>query len=176
MVDLDAAEIVRAVAELYEPLAEEKGLHLVVDAPVPALVHGHRELISQALANLVDNAIKYAEPVRQEAELALAGDVEAPPADAGPPPTITMTARNDGDRVVLTVADKGPGIPAEARARAVERFVRLEQSRSQPGSGLGLSLASAVAHLHHGELKLDDNDPGLKAMILLPRAGAQISG
>jgi hypothetical protein len=78
--------------------------------------------------------------------------------------------------VALIVADNGPGIPPEARAHAVERFVRLEQSRSQPGSGLGLSLASAVAHLHHGELELDDNAPGLKAMILLPRAGAQIAG
>ena len=181
MVDLDAAEIVRGVAELYEPVAEEKGLHLAVDAPVPALVRGHRELISQALANLLDNAIKYAVPVRQEAELELVGDVPptagaASATDAGPPPTITVTARNDGDRVVLTVADNGPGIPPEARARAVERFVRLEQSRSQPGSGLGLSLASAVAHLHHGELELDDNQPGLRAMILLPRAGAQTAG
>ena len=84
-----------------------------------------------------------------------------------------MTARNEGDRVVLTVADHGPGIPADQRAHAVERFVRLEQSRSQPGSGLGLSLASAIAHLHHGKLMLDDNDPGLKAVIRLPRAGAQ---
>ena len=177
MVELDAAEIVRGVGELYEPVAEEKGLHLVVDAPVPALVRGHRELISQALANLVDNAIKYAAPAQPKAELALAGDVPPPPASAAePPPAITVTARNDGDRVVIMVADNGPGIPPESRARAVERFVRLEQSRSQPGSGLGLSLASAVAHLHHGELKLADNAPGLKAMILLPRAGAQIAG
>ncbi len=175
MVDLDAAEIVRGVGELYEPVAEEKGLRLVVDAAGPALVHGHRELISQALANLVDNAIKYGAPA--EAALALAGDVEpAPPPPAGAAPTIAVTARNDGDRVILTVADTGPGIPADARAHAVERFVRLEQSRSQPGSGLGLSLASAVAHLHHGELKLGDNAPGLKAMILLPRAGPQKSG
>jgi signal transduction histidine kinase len=76
--------------------------------------------------------------------------------------------------VVLTVADRGPGIPEKERTRAVERFVRLEESRSQPGSGLGLSLAVAVAHLHHGELKLADNAPGLKAMILLPRSGPQI--
>jgi signal transduction histidine kinase len=174
MVDLDAAEIARGVAELYEPVAEEKGLHLVVDAPGPVLVHGHRELISQALANLVDNAIKYAAPVRPEAELALAGGLAVPAPAAGPPPTITVTARNDGDNVVLTVADEGPGIAPDARAHAVERFVRLEHSRSQPGSGLGLSLASAVAHLHHGELMLDDNDPGLKAVIRLPRAGAQV--
>ena len=86
-----------------------------------------------------------------------------------------VTAGVDGERVVLTVADRGPGIPADERAHAVERFVRLEQSRSQPGSGLGLSLASAVAHLHGGELRLEDNAPGLRAVIFLPRAGPQRS-
>jgi signal transduction histidine kinase len=129
-------------------------------------VRGHRELISQALANLVDNAIKYAAPAPQ---LVTAGG--APP-DALPP-AITVTAGVAGERVVLTVADRGPGIPEDQRAHAVERFVRLEQSRSQPGSGLGLSLASAVAHLHHGELRLEDNAPGLRAVIFLPRAGPQ---
>jgi signal transduction histidine kinase len=167
MADVDAAEIARSVGELYEPVAEEKGLRLVVEAPGPAMVRGHRELISQALANLLDNAIKYAAPAPQ---LVAAGAAAA--ADAAPP-AITVTAGVEGDRVVITVADKGPGIPADARAHAVERFVRLEQSRSQPGSGLGLSLASAVAHLHHGELKLEDNAPGLKVIIVLPRAGPQ---
>jgi signal transduction histidine kinase len=166
MDEVDAAEIARGVAELYEPVAEEKGLRLVVEAPAPALVRGHRELISQALANLVDNAIKYAAPAPQ---LVTAGG--APP-DALPP-AITVTAGVAGERVVLTVADRGPGIPEDQRAHAVERFVRLEQSRSQPGSGLGLSLASAVAHLHHGELRLEDNAPGLRAVIFLPRAGPQ---
>jgi signal transduction histidine kinase len=169
MDDVDAAEIARAVAELYEPVAEEKGLRLVVEAPGPAMVRGHRELISQALANLVDNAIKYAAPAPQ---LVAAGDAGAPDE---PPPAITVTAGVAGERVVLTVADRGPGIPEDQRAHAVERFVRLEQSRSQPGSGLGLSLASAVAHLHHGELKLEDNAPGLRAVIFLPRAGPQRS-
>ena len=169
MDELDAAEIARGVAELYEPVAEEKGLRLVVEAPGPAPVRGHRELISQALANLLDNAIKYAAPAPQ---LVAAGGPAAP--DQAPP-AITVTAGVAGDRVVLTVADRGPGIPAESRAHAVERFVRLEQSRSQPGSGLGLSLASAVAHLHHGELKLEDNAPGLRVTILLPRTGPQRS-
>jgi signal transduction histidine kinase len=168
LVELDAAEIAREVAELYEPVAEEQGLQLVVAAPGPAPVRGHRELISQALANLVDNAIKYAAPLRAHA--AVGADVAVDLA----PPVITVTAGIEGDLVVLTVADRGPGIPESERARAVERFVRLEDSRSQPGSGLGLSLAAAVAHLHHGELKLADNAPGLKAMILLPRAGPQI--
>jgi signal transduction histidine kinase len=169
MAEVDAAELARGVAELYEPVAEEKGLRLVVEAPAPAMVRGHRELISQALANLLDNAIKYAAPAPQ---LVAAGG--AGPADE-PPPAITVTAGVAGERVVLAVADRGPGIPEDQRAHAVERFVRLEQSRSQPGSGLGLSLASAVAHLHHGELRLEDNAPGLRAVILLPRAGPQRS-
>jgi hypothetical protein len=167
--EFDAAETARGVAELYEPVAEEKGLRLAIEAPAPTMVRGHRELISQALANLVDNAIKYAAPAPQ---LVAAGGAEL--ADE-PPPAITVTAGAEGDRVVLTVADRGPGIPQDQRAHAVERFVRLEQSRSQPGSGLGLSLASAIAHLHHGELRLEDNGPGLRAVILLPRAGPQPS-
>jgi signal transduction histidine kinase len=167
MVDLDAAEIARGVGDLYEPVAEEKGLRLVVDAPTPAPVRGHRELISQALANLVDNAIKYAAPATP-AIAAVGADVTAP--------AIALTAGVEGDRVVLTVADRGPGIPAADRTHAIERFVRLEASRSLPGSGLGLSLAAAVAHLHHGTLRLDDNAPGLRASLLLPRAGPPASG
>jgi signal transduction histidine kinase len=87
---------------------------------------------------------------------------------------IVVTAAGEGDRILLAVADSGRGIPAADRRRAVERFVRLEQSRSQPGSGLGLSLASAVARLHGGELKLEDNHPGLKTVISLPRAGSAL--
>jgi signal transduction histidine kinase len=114
-------------------------------------------LVSQALANLVDNAIKYAEPCKK--------------AHDAPPAEIAVSAANSGDRVLLSVADRGPGIPEADRAHVVERFVRLEQSRSQPGSGLGLSLAAAVARLHGGELVLADNDPGLKCIIALPRGG-----
>ena len=157
MSDLDAAEIARGVGELYEPLADDKGIRLKVEAPAAAPVHGNRELISQALANLVDNAIKYGAP-------ALA-------AMNGAEPEIVIRATGEGDRILLTVADGGHGIPEADRGRAVERFVRLEQSRSQPGSGLGLSLASAVARLHGGELKLEDNRPGLRTVIALPRLG-----
>jgi signal transduction histidine kinase len=82
-----------------------------------------------------------------------------------------VRAVGEGDRIVLTVADGGSGIAEADRGRAVERFVRLEQSRSQPGSGLGLSLASAVARLHGGDLKLEDNGPGLRTVISLPRGG-----
>jgi signal transduction histidine kinase len=157
MTDFDAAEIARDVGELYEPLAEEKGIALKVVAPAAAPVRGNRELVSQALANLVDNAIKYAGPNGKGLN--------------GVPAEIVVRASNDGERIALSVADHGPGIAEADRGRVVERFVRLEQSRSEPGSGLGLSLASAVARLHGGELKLEDNQPGLRSTIALPRAG-----
>ena len=157
MTEFDAAEIARDVCELYEPLAEENGLSIKVEAPLTAPVRGNRELVSQALANLVDNAIKYAAPDRA-------------PRD-GAPSEIVVRAAGEGDRILLSVADAGPGIPEADRGRAVERFVRLEQSRSQPGSGLGLSLVQAVAHLHGGELRLEDNGPGLRSVIALPRSG-----
>jgi signal transduction histidine kinase len=156
MTEFDAAEIARDVGELYEPLADEKGIALTVDAPAAAPVRGNRELVSQALANLIDNAIKYAGPN---------GELNGAPAE------IVVKAGNDGERIALSVADRGPGIAEADRGRVVERFVRLEQSRSEPGSGLGLSLAAAVARLHGGELKLEDNHPGLRTTIALPRAG-----
>ncbi len=159
MAELDAAEIARGVAELYEPVADDKGMALKVDAPRPLPVRGNRELISQALANLLDNAIKYARPA--------AGTVN------GAPAPIVVAARGEGDRILLSVADAGPGIAADDRGRVIERFVRLEQSRSEPGSGLGLSLAAAVAHLHGGELRLEDNAPGLRAVIALPRGHSE---
>jgi len=157
MAEFDAAEIARDVGELYEPLAEEKGIVLKVEADAAAPVKGNRELVSQAVANLVDNAIKYGGLGHDKVN--------------GEKPEIVLRALNEGDRILLTVADHGPGIPEGDRSRAVERFVRLEQSRSQPGSGLGLSLASAVARLHGGELMLEDNQPGLKTVIALPRGG-----
>ncbi|MFZ1148165.1 MAG: ATP-binding protein [Xanthobacteraceae bacterium] len=156
MTEFDASEIARDVGELYEPVADEKGIALKIDAPAAAPVRGNRELVSQALANLIDNAIKYAGPN---------GKVNGVPAE------IVVRAGDDGERITLSVADRGPGIPDADRGRVVERFVRLEQSRSEPGSGLGLSLASAVARLHGGELKLEDNHPGLRTTIALPRAG-----
>jgi len=157
MIEFDAAEIARDVGELYEPLADEKGLALRVEAPLAAPVRGNRELVSQALANLIDNAIKHAGPEASK--------------NNGAPAEIVVGAVADSERITLSVADRGPGIPDADRGRVVERFVRLEQSRSEPGSGLGLSLASAVARLHGGELKLEDNHPGLRSIIALPRAG-----
>jgi hypothetical protein len=157
MIEFDAAEVVRGVAEFYDPLADEKGLVLSVETRGAVPLRGNRELLTQALANLIDNAIKYGRP-----------------RETGGAAAVTVSATAQGDRLMLQVADHGPGIAADDRARAVERFVRLEQSRSEPGSGLGLSLAAAVAHLHGGELVLDDNAPGLKATLVLPRDGPKL--
>jgi signal transduction histidine kinase len=148
----DVGEAARSVAELYEPTAEEQGVRLKVETESALLVHGNRELIAQTIANLVDNALKYG----AQAE----GDAVKP--------EVVISARRRGDSVVLTVADRGPGIPAAERARALERFVRLEGSRSRPGSGLGLSLAAAVAHMHGGTVGLEDNQPGLRVRVTLP--------
>ena len=162
MAEFDVAEVARDVSELYEPLAEDKGLTLEVNAKQHAAVKGNRDLVSQALANLVDNAIKYAAPSAKVSSGAVNGERSG----------ILVTADAEQDRIVLTVSDHGPGIPSADRSRVVDRFVRLERSRSLPGSGLGLSLVSAVARLHGGELKLEDNAPGLRARISLPRAAA----
>jgi signal transduction histidine kinase len=166
MDDFDAADVANGIQELYEPLAEDSGMTLrVKTAPTP--LHGNRELISQALANLVENAIKYGKPIPAAQPLS-AGAV--PGSDSK---EILIEARRDGDQVLLSVTDPGPGIPESDRGHAVERFVRLEASRTQPGSGLGLSLASAVATLHGGELRLGDAHPGLSATLAIPaRAGA----
>ena len=120
-------------------------------------------MISQALANLVENAIKYGKPAAQPIG---AGAAAAEQGDL-------IEARREGDQVLLSVTDHGPGIPEADRKHAVERFVRLEASRTLPGSGLGLSLASAVATLHGGELRLGDAHPGLVATLVIPAlAGA----
>jgi signal transduction histidine kinase len=166
MDDFDAADVANGIHELYEPLAEDGGMTLRVKTQ-PAPLHGNRELISQALANLVENAIKYGKPV---AALQPLGADAVASADGR---TILIEARRDGDQVLLSVTDHGPGIPEADRKHAVERFVRLEASRTQPGSGLGLSLASAVATLHGGDLRLADAHPGLSATLTIPaRAGA----
>jgi signal transduction histidine kinase len=159
MDDFDAADVARGIHELYEPLAEDDGMTLRVKA-APARLHGNRELISQALANLVENAIKYGKP--SPALQPLGADAVAGPKE------ILIEARREGDQVLLSVTDHGPGIPESDRKHAIQRFVRLETSRTLPGSGLGLSLASAVATLHGGELRLGDSHPGLVATLAIP--------
>lgn len=146
---VDLAAIVADVVELYEPLAEEEGVALTAKIKEAATVQGNRELIGQALSNIIDNAIKYS-----------AGATESP--------TVTVSLVREAKAVRLVVTDNGPGIPAEDRERATERFVRLEASRSQPGSGLGLSLAKAVMTFHGGRLELSGNGQGLSVAMIFP--------
>jgi signal transduction histidine kinase len=161
MDDFDAADVANGIYELYEPLAEDGGMSLNVKT-APTRLYGNRELISQALANLVENAIKYGKPVPSAQPLGADAVTHAGAKE------ILIEARREGDSVLLSVTDHGPGIPPADRKHAVERFVRLEASRTQPGSGLGLSLASAVATLHGGELRLGDANPGLTATLAIP--------
>lgn len=149
MEPLDAAEIVHEIAELYEPVAEDQGIRIETKIAGALPVFGSRELIGQAVANLIDNALKYAAGTH----------------------AINVNAKQWGDDAIVEVADHGPGISAEDRERVTERFVRLESSRSQPGSGLGLSLVAAIARLHHGTLQFDENNPGLIVRLVLPMRG-----
>ena len=154
----DLAALVHDVLELYEPVAEEAGQSIVAAATVPIEVRANRQLISQALANLIDNAIKY-------------GGLEA-----GQSGEVNIQLQDAGKLIELSVGDRGAGIPAKDRERVRERFVRLDRSRSQPGTGLGLSLVAAVARLHGGEMRLEDNGPGLRVVLVLPRSLAIASG
>lgn len=144
----DLGAVVDDVAELYMPAAEEDGFELTVETEKGVTVMANRQLIGQAVANLIDNAIKYS-------RVSSANGV------------IRVAAGRLGDAAVISVADNGPGILAPDRKRVVKRFVRLEESRTKPGTGLGLSLVAAVARLHHGDLQLHDNHPGLKVELHL---------
>ncbi len=153
-----AGDVVRDIAELYEPVAESKDVSFDLNAEGQGVVWGNRELLSQAMANLMDNAIKYT--------------------PGGGAVTVRLHLPDAEDPMVrVSVCDSGPGIPESDRTRVLKRFVRLEASRNTPGSGLGLSLVSAVARMHDGALSLGDSDlapgkgrtaPGLKATIHLP--------
>jgi signal transduction histidine kinase len=163
MSDFDAASVARDVGELYEPVAEERGIVLAISAEPGLYLHGSRELAGQAVANLVDNALKYGSPE------AAGPAPDRAPAQA-PKGTVELSARRRGANVEFVVADRGPGIAEKDRLRVLDRFVRLENARSRPGSGLGLSLAAAVARLHNGSLRIEDNEPGLRVVIRLPAA------
>jgi signal transduction histidine kinase len=147
METVDLAEIVRSAVELYEPVADEKGLELEARLDQPVFVRGDRHLLAQATANLLDNALKYT-----------------------PAGRIAITVTGDRKFARLEVADTGPGIPEDHREAVFDRFVRLESSRSTAGNGLGLSLVRAVAQLHGGTVSLADNHPGLRAFLVLPAA------
>lgn len=153
--DTDLSAVIRDLAELYEPAAEESGARLVTEVEDELHLQANRELLGQMVVNLIENALKYA--VRTETS------------DSEPEPVVRISAKSSGDQIVVEVADNGPGIPEADRERAMERFVRLEKSRTEPGSGLGLALVSAVARLHKGTFKLEDNAPGVRAVLSLPR-------
>ena len=148
---LDPAELAGELAEMYEPIAEEKGMKLGLDiGPALLPLFGHRQLLAQALSNLVDNAFHY----------------------GGEGGEIRLFARRDDGHIRIGVEDRGRGIAEEDRAEARRRFGRLDASRANGGAGLGLALAAAVAHLHEGDLALEDNDPGLRASLCIPQANA----
>lgn len=144
-VALDLAAVAQEAYDLYAPLAEDAGQHLVLRlSPAPA--RGVSSLLLHASANLIDNAISHGSPGGQ----------------------IVVATGIDGAASSLTIGDRGPGIAPGARERAVQRFSRLDESRSTPGSGLGLSLVATVARVHRGQLVLADNQPGLRAELRLP--------
>ncbi|KEQ53367.1 sensor histidine kinase [Sphingobium chlorophenolicum] len=145
--DTDVGELLRDVGEVYGPLVEDSGFALTIAAPDALVFPLHRELVSQSLANLIENALHYAE----------GGD------------GIALSAALEDGHLLIVVADNGPGIPAESHAAALKRFGRLDPARGKPGSGLGLSLVEAVARLHHGAVTLADNGPGLRVMLSLRR-------
>jgi signal transduction histidine kinase len=142
---LDLSEVARSAAELYEPVAEEKGFVLSLATEPDVRIRGSRHLLSQALANLLDNALKYAG----------SGEIQI------------RVLRGEG-RAALEVADRGQGIPVADRETVFDRFVRLERSRSTPGNGLGLSLVRAVMRRHRGTVELADNGPGLRVRLEFP--------
>ncbi len=151
---VDLAEIARGATELYEPVAEERGFALRLEADQAVTLRGDRHLLSQAIANLLDNALKYG--------------------GRGSGGDVTVAVRQISGRAVLEVRDHGPGIAEADRESVLDRFVRLEPSRSTPGNGLGLSLVRAVARRHGATVSLGDNQPGLKVRLEFP-TGADTS-
>jgi len=144
---IDLAPLLDDIDDLYHAVAEERGLFLRTTIARPLQFMGDRELIQQAVTNLLENALKFSPP----------GSV------------IVFRAVLAGNIIEITVADHGPGISEDDRLRATERFFRAESARSTTGSGLGLALVSAVAQLHNGTLTLSDNHPGLRTLIALPQ-------
>jgi signal transduction histidine kinase len=139
------SDLLRTVLEVYRPALEEKGQQLKETIDNDLGVRGDRELLMQLFANLLENAIRHS------------------PAGAH----VALVAQRHSDAVEVSVADNGPGIPEALRSKVLQRFFRLETSRTTPGSGLGLSLAAAVATLHDARLELSDNGPGLRVTVSL---------
>lgn len=148
---VDLGAVLRDVVELYDVLAEEAGGTVRLDCEDGLQVLGNREILGQAFANLLDNAVKHGLPHGADGA------------------EIMVMAKARGEFVEVIIADRGAGIPAEDRTRVLERFVRLERAQTLPGSGLGLSLVAAVARLHDGTISLEDGAPGLVVRLTLPR-------
>jgi signal transduction histidine kinase len=146
------ALVLSDVVELYDAAAEAEGITLVNETEDDPVTLGDKNLLASAAANLIDNALKY----------------------AGAGTTVRIRTTKQRDTVSVVVQDNGPGIPAAERSRVVDRFYRLDQSRSLPGNGLGLSIVTAIASLHSGKLHLEDANPGLIARMILPRADAMV--
>ncbi|MEO1198821.1 MAG: ATP-binding protein [Pseudomonadota bacterium] len=152
---VDLGAVARDVADLYGPALEDASLSLAIDIADGCVVFGDKALLGQAIGNLLDNAITHA------------GNGE------GDPSPLSLSVAREGGRVILSLADLGPGIPADQHDHVLERFVRLEASRSRPGSGLGLSLVAAISRLHKGTIVLreterDRDPPGLTVMLSFP--------
>lgn len=145
-VPVPLGDLLGEIADLYGPLLDDAGVSFSLDVQIGARpIAIHRELLSQAITNLIDNALKY-----------------------GAGAAIALTLRDEGNILAIAVGDRGPGIAAADRADALRRFGRLDAARTTPGAGLGMALVEAVARLHGGLLVLDDNAPGLMARIELP--------
>lgn len=145
--EINLAPVLDDLAEFFGAAAEQRHITLDTDWTPDLPLVGDRDMIQQAVANLLENAIKFSPPDRH----------------------VAMSARMDVASIEIDIADHGPGIPAADRPRATERFYRGETARSTPGTGLGLALVAAIAQLHGGSLHLDDNQPGLRATLTLPR-------
>ena len=152
LVPVDLEALAHDVADLYGASVEDHGLKFTSSIQGPAIVIGNRQLLFQALGNLIDNAAKYG---------ASGGLV-----------SLELKPAANGAGVIASVADHGPGIPEADRGRVLERFVRLDDSRTSPGNGLGLSLVAAIARLHHAVLSLEDNKPGLRVTLQFKPAAA----
>ena len=142
---VNIATALEGVADLYDAVADEKNVKLTVAIPPKLELNGDSALIQQAVANLVDNAVKFS------------------PAGG----TVRLAGETEGRRIRIVVTDQGPGIPEADRPRATERFYRGDSARNTPGSGLGLALVQAVAYLHGGVLRLEDAGPGVRAVLEL---------
>jgi signal transduction histidine kinase len=148
--ELAMQPLVLDAVELYAPIAADRGIGLDAET-VPCTLRGDPDQLFQLVANLLDNALKYATRGSR----------------------VSLHLYDDGDAVFLLVGDHGAGIPAADRERVFDRFVRLEEHRGSVGSGLGLSLVRAIAHRHGGSITLEDNSPGLRVRVRLPHAVAR---